>query len=1045
MGRRRFLPLIAVLGLGVFALLARLVQVQWVERDTWTAQAASLRHQGEVEPYTRGRIIDARGKVLARDVEAYQIELQYRDFRRGHALGIVAHARSALELRPVGLDEARADLASWALEIARLSPRRLTEFQRGAALEVHGVALPEQRSTDLDGRAARANDLGFYATALLDLDSRERSRLKKLQGDARAISYLDFAARERRMDPAEVAAQLKRRCSGDLEFLREFAEHWAADNQIAGVDPGAALIARLEEWRAQVEDGSASDLFEAAVGFPAGRVDAELLWETFDLDWLRASLCWDAPRLKQWTLRARERWLELQGGMVLDFAVERLRREAAGGGRVDLVLREIAPQFQEPPPRRAGVVAADSAWHGENPALVFSRLGRLFDVDLPSDVDSDPRLPFFDADFAQRVEAAPDDFLALAQADGWRADDTPIDPTLVESSLALWRRRFEPAVDRQALREGLANLLWRMEDAFQTQLRARLTGALAYARERGELASDARLPLRVSRLDRAEERVRYVLKDRGSRSFLAIARPSYVAVNLLTRQPERLRGFDVVKVHLRVHPTRDAEDRVLARLLLGRLAPPTVSRRVNQQLLEREIRVLEARGDRDEAAEQQLAELRAALDRPDEKVGAFGLERWFEPELAGRNGFRETRGLAERERDGGGGAVVDKVDGLDLVTTLDSVLQAEAEACLEHPVGDNGVAGAGDSAWLAQPTGAIVLLDPAGDVIAAASVPLEPRETGPGRIPTSDDVRERTLTKPDFQPPGSVFKIFVAAYALDVLGLDPRATRECSAAMNPGGRGPGYGGVHCHETNSGHGVVDLERALAVSCNSYFAWLGEQYDAASLDAMAREFGFGEGTGVRYQNGLGRAGLQEDVVPDLFRNPRHALIGRNLREAGNGLTVVEATPMQVARATAALATGHLPTLRLVSRIGPSDLPREGRALAISTQALERVRKGMRAVCESSEGSAHLALSQAQLGFSMAAKTGSADLTSTAVDGTRVLKHTWVAGWFPAERPVGVLVVFVHRTTRTSSHGAIWLARQFLTRPAVAEWVRERSLER
>ena len=44
------------------------------------------------------------------------------------------------------------------------------------------------------------------------------------------------------------------------------------------------------------------------------------------------------------------------------------------------------------------------------------------------------------------------------------------------------------------------------------------------------------------------------------------------------------------------------------------------------------------------------------------------------------------------------------------------------------------------------------------------------------------------------------------------------------------------------------------------------------------------------------------------------------------------------------------------------------------------------------------------------------------------------------FPAENPVGILVVFEHRTTRTSTHSAIWLARQFLKRPAVKAWVAE-----
>jgi cell division protein FtsI/penicillin-binding protein 2 len=284
-----------------------------------------------------------------------------------------------------------------------------------------------------------------------------------------------------------------------------------------------------------------------------------------------------------------------------------------------------------------------------------------------------------------------------------------------------------------------------------------------------------------------------------------------------------------------------------------------------------------------------------------------------------------------------------------------------------------------------------------------------------------------------------VFKPFVAAWALERLNLDTRTTRECSAAMNPGGRGPGYKGVHCHETANGHGRVDLERALHVSCNSYFAWLGEQYDQAGLAEMADEFGFGKPSGVRSLAGPNRGGILEHTVPDLFRGQR-PLLGRNLLEAGNGLSVVEATPMQVARAMAGLATGKLPTLRLVSRIGDVELARDARDLTISPQTLAQVRHALIGVCADSEGSAHSALSMEQLGFAMAAKTGSADVTSVAGDDNRVIKHTWVAGWFPAEKPVGILVVFVHRTTATSSHSAVWLARQFLKRPAVAAWIAE-----
>jgi len=152
------------------------------------------------------------------------------------------------------------------------------------------------------------------------------------------------------------------------------------------------------------------------------------------------------------------------------------------------------------------------------------------------------------------------------------------------------------------------------------------------------------------------------------------------------------------------------------------------------------------------------------------------------------------------------------------------------------------------------------------------------------------------------------------------------------------------------------------------------------------------------------------------------------------------------MQVARAFAALATGVLPELGIVKSIGGEELARRGRPLEISAASLELVRRAMRSVAGEPGGSAHAALGPGELGFEMAAKTGSADLAPRPDDcDARVRKHTWLAGWFPAERPAAILVVFLHDTRATSSHSAIWVARAFLRRPELRAWLDEaRKLE-
>jgi cell division protein FtsI/penicillin-binding protein 2 len=251
--------------------------------------------------------------------------------------------------------------------------------------------------------------------------------------------------------------------------------------------------------------------------------------------------------------------------------------------------------------------------------------------------------------------------------------------------------------------------------------------------------------------------------------------------------------------------------------------------------------------------------------------------------------------------------------------------------------------------------------------------------------------------------------------------------------------------VHC-SARSGHGAhVDLHDALRRSCNSYFAWLGDTHytPQAWLDMYA-EFGFGQPTGARLfgdRYGLREDGWRAGTQPDLASFPNAG----SLMLACNGLGIPETTVLQVARAYAGLATGRLPEVRLVRAIGESPIAPSTRPLAISQAVLERVRSALEDCANSPGGSAQRALAFDEVGVFVAAKTGSADLARTDFsDGdARVVKHTWLAGWFPADAPRYVLVVFCDTTTATASHGAIWLARQFLTRPEVAERLRAEGL--
>ncbi|MDG1983806.1 MAG: hypothetical protein P8M11_04510, partial [Planctomycetota bacterium] len=81
---RRFLPLLAILGLSVATLLARLWDIQVVQHDVWATEAANIVRSYGIEPYRRGAILDRHGEVIVRDEERYVIEFIWRDFRRSH-------------------------------------------------------------------------------------------------------------------------------------------------------------------------------------------------------------------------------------------------------------------------------------------------------------------------------------------------------------------------------------------------------------------------------------------------------------------------------------------------------------------------------------------------------------------------------------------------------------------------------------------------------------------------------------------------------------------------------------------------------------------------------------------------------------------------------------------------------------------------------------------------------------------------------------------------------------------------------------------------
>ena len=85
--------------------------------------------------------------------------------------------------------------------------------------------------------------------------------------------------------------------------------------------------------------------------------------------------------------------------------------------------------------------------------------------------------------------------------------------------------------------------------------------------------------------------------------------------------------------------------------------------------------------------------------------------------------------------------------------------------------------------------------------------------------------------------PCSVFKIVVGLAGLSEGVITPRSQYNCR-------------GGSCWLW-PGHGPIDLRRALAVSCNPYFEWVGEQLGYAKVQHYARLLGLGAPSGLNMQ--------------------------------------------------------------------------------------------------------------------------------------------------------------------------------------------------
>ncbi len=1087
---RRFGPLIAAVCLGILILVVRLYQVQIIEHEIWAREATNLVRRATMEPYLRGAITDRHGEVMVKDVEACSIQFVYRDFRRKHPLGQVTHARSALEHRSVPLEDAVANMEAWAFALLESSPAELDRFEDGEAVTLAGFELPHVGKKRRQ-RRSRAGDLRFYIHGLLDVEKYEWSRIKKRlkQKRARQLSWLELAADVQEVSVEAKRASLARRFDTSLGRL----EQLASELQVSGAEGELAastvqsfwfLIDALERKRESVEGAIACDLFRAAAGFHPGRVEPKLLLTCFEFDLMSEILGWDRPRLERWAFETRRVWLENWRSFHVPAALIRADLDRKRGAQpLDALIGELSRLFAPRPRTERERRAQSRAWHEwreRDEVVVFSELDDLFADDaFESPADGEVSVPFIDgelrrANLEQGIPAAliPVQFAdevaynrPLTVQEDWRGD--AIEPWVAPRDLAqatqrlldlfAWRSRdqasasdFAPRIrpahlDEQELLPWIAEL-WQAQ--FQARLRERLVPSEhepdATSGEPSANLATWPKPFAGWRYKAARQAAGYAIRDRSSRPELLHDDPDEAVVNLLIRFQADYGGFSILPRTKRLAMAFDEDQVFVAGNLIGEVRESTLEEVIEQQPERSSLSKIMRKRVRTAADSDQVKSLVEATYRNDEMHGSSGIEGLCDSVLRGRNGFTEHIGLQEREEAAGAALGVQKTDGKPVQLTLDLELQKAAQYVIEHPVMPTGEEWR-DEVWVRNPVGAIVLATVEGEILAAASGPKQEHEPIEHRDAERRFTYDRCFRRRQFQPIGSIFKPFVAAYALDRLGLTEDTVLACEYREDV--QRAGWGKVSCN-SKWGHKEVTLERALERSCNAYFAQVGELYqDGQTFIEMARMFGFDRPTGVT--DAWDGRGFGEDSSIRRFADQREFTL-TELHRGGNGLEVLEASPVQVARAVAGLATGRLPAMRLVRAIDGVPVPASFDELPLSQHSLGLVRTAMRAVITKGTA-ADRGLESRLLGFDLAGKTGSADyrpmsnayraqLRTPQGRSPEMRKHTWFMGYFPADDPQVVVVVYLHDIGVTAGHSAVYVAGQFLKTPAVQRYAKQ-----
>jgi cell division protein FtsI (penicillin-binding protein 3) len=370
-----------------------------------------------------------------------------------------------------------------------------------------------------------------------------------------------------------------------------------------------------------------------------------------------------------------------------------------------------------------------------------------------------------------------------------------------------------------------------------------------------------------------------------------------------------------------------------------------------------------------------------------DNTGMSGIEYAFDDQIRGR--AAKVAIQIDARRRAVGHAEKPSTEGRTVVLTLDESIQHSAERELDRALVETGSV-----------AGVIVVLDPGtGEILALANRPA----FNPNRFAAYPSSRWKNRAVADAYEPGSIFKIFTAAAALQEGVVDPDETIDC---------GGGFIEIAGTRIND-HRVFDhltFRDVMAKSSDIGVVRVAQRLGREGFNRYMRAFGFGAATGVE---------LPGESTGLLRPTSRWSALSLASLSFGQEVGV---TALQMTAAVGAVANGGYLMKPFVVRALEDSAGRVVKSYkpvavrrVLEPRTVEVLTDVLKGVVRNGTGE-----KAALPGYTVAGKTG----TAQKIDATgRYSMDDHVAsfvGFVPAARPALVILVSLDTPRGTLNHG-------------------------